>query len=431
MTAIDDKHAELGGAGFFGDPLDAERTAADGIGRYRHFANASIYWSPATGAHEVHGAILGRWAGLGAEAFLGYPVTDETVAADGVGRFGLFERGAVYWSPATGAHEVYGAILATWQGLGAERSSLGYPVSGERPASDGGRFGLFQNGTVRWTPAAGTAVGVGAAFGLVGAFGAAATPSPWRLPRVEVADRLAELVAEPDLVRQAGLNLCGPAAFLRAWLEADPAAVVRFAAELYDTGRSRIGSYEVEPDSDSLLGRDYAQLVAQYGPGAMAPPAEWMILGSLRDAGNAVFDYEGTPDEDASAFTTPGELEEWLSAARCFAEVRDEGNWFFTKGLDHARALAPSERERVVVLLNTNAMAPRAGEDGLGEVGAWVLDRFPNHYVMLESPVALRADDHVEFTYWQFGHRRAQWQTAVVPRSRFEDNYYGAVVARR
>src|SRR5207244_11520967 len=75
-----------------------------------------------------HGAILGKWQSLGAErSFLSYPTSDES-AANG-GRYSTFQGGVVYWSPATGAHEVHAAILAKWLSLGAERSFLGFATS--------------------------------------------------------------------------------------------------------------------------------------------------------------------------------------------------------------------------------------------------------------------------------------------------------------
>ena len=79
MSDIDVKYAQLGGAaGFLGAPTTAENTAPDGVGRYRHYQGGSVYWSPATGAHEVHGAIRGLWAQLGWErSWLGYPVSNE------------------------------------------------------------------------------------------------------------------------------------------------------------------------------------------------------------------------------------------------------------------------------------------------------------------------------------------------------------------
>lgn len=104
------------GRGFLGHPLDEgagshEMETRNGRGRFRDFQGGSIYWSPNTGAFEVHGDIRGKWAQLGGEeGFLGFPLTDETGTPDGDGRFNHFEGGSIYWTPQTGAHEVHGAI---------------------------------------------------------------------------------------------------------------------------------------------------------------------------------------------------------------------------------------------------------------------------------------------------------------------------------
>src|SRR5262249_42867954 len=116
MTDIDVKYAQLGGpGGFLGAPTIPESVAPDGFGRYRHYTGGSIYWTVATHAHEVHGAIRGKWSSLGWErSFLGYPLTDETSTPDHVGRYNHFQGGSVYWTPGTGAHEVHGAIRGKW-----------------------------------------------------------------------------------------------------------------------------------------------------------------------------------------------------------------------------------------------------------------------------------------------------------------------------
>jgi uncharacterized protein with LGFP repeats len=165
MTAIDDKYAQLGGpGGFLGVPVDAgagskEMDTADGRGRCRDFENGSIYWSEATGAHEVHGAIRLKWAQIDGDGLLGLPVTDELGTPDGRGRYNHFERGSIYWTPETGAHEVHGAIRDHWASMGWERSSLGYPTSDERgsPASET-RYNDFEGGAVLWTPTGGIEV---------------------------------------------------------------------------------------------------------------------------------------------------------------------------------------------------------------------------------------------------------------------------------
>ena len=156
--AIRGKYAALGWErSFLGYPVTDEAGSSDGRGRYNHFQHGSIYWSPQTGAYEVHGAIRGKYAALGWErSFLGYPVTDEAGSSDGRGRYNHFQHGSIYWSPQTGAYEVHGAIRGKYAALGWERSFLGYPVTDEAGSSDGrGRYNHFQHGSIYWSPQTG------------------------------------------------------------------------------------------------------------------------------------------------------------------------------------------------------------------------------------------------------------------------------------
>jgi len=76
------------------------------------------------------GAIDARWQALGGKnGPLGSPNSPEA-AGDGSTRYVVFERGAVYWSPPTGAQAVSGAIYDAWATLGYERGRLGLPTSG-------------------------------------------------------------------------------------------------------------------------------------------------------------------------------------------------------------------------------------------------------------------------------------------------------------
>jgi hypothetical protein len=141
--------------GVHGYPRSSELGTPDGRGRYNDFADGGIYWLPGVGAHSVVGAVYGAWARAGWEGGrLGFPVTDETVTPGGAGRFNHFERGSVYWTPATGAHVVEGAILRRWAALGWERSSLGFPTSDEY-AVPGGRRSDFEGGSITWDAATG------------------------------------------------------------------------------------------------------------------------------------------------------------------------------------------------------------------------------------------------------------------------------------
>jgi hypothetical protein len=145
---------------FVGSPLTDEMATADGIGRVRHFERGSIYWHPETGAHEVHGDIRAKWDSLGGASSvvsaygsqIGYPLTDELPAADG-GKVSHFERASIYWHPASGAHFIGGAIRQQWWELGAERSELGYPTTDETTRAAGyGRYSVFTSGAIYWIP---------------------------------------------------------------------------------------------------------------------------------------------------------------------------------------------------------------------------------------------------------------------------------------
>jgi uncharacterized protein with LGFP repeats len=133
-----------------GYPVTDEGTTPNKIGRFNYFSgHGAIYWTGPTGASSIQGAILDKWASMGWEnSVLGFPVTDETGTPDGTGRFNHFSLGgSIYWTPATQAHEVHGAIRAKWASLGWERSCLGYPMSDELGIA-GGRQSNFQRGVI-------------------------------------------------------------------------------------------------------------------------------------------------------------------------------------------------------------------------------------------------------------------------------------------
>jgi LGFP repeat len=117
----------------------------DGRGRARDFNNATIVWSPQTGAHEVHGDIRVKWVTNG---WLGYPLTDETGTPDSVHRYNPFENGSIYWTADLGPHVVHGAIRDLWAAQGWERGCGRLPEGDEfnDPSTPGGRQSHVQRG---------------------------------------------------------------------------------------------------------------------------------------------------------------------------------------------------------------------------------------------------------------------------------------------
>jgi uncharacterized protein with LGFP repeats len=77
------------------------------------------------------GAIYARWLRMGGmKGHLGAPTSPET-PGDGASRYVTFDKGAIYWSAASGAAPVSGALYNAWATLGFERGALGLPTSAE------------------------------------------------------------------------------------------------------------------------------------------------------------------------------------------------------------------------------------------------------------------------------------------------------------
>lgn len=149
---IEQKATSLGG--FPGNPVGEVVELTDGW--MRSFQNCDIYYRPESGAHTVEGDIRAKYNQLkGANGPLGFPITDETAAPDGVGRYNHFQHGSIYWTPHTGPMMVRGAIRHVWASSGWELGPLGYPVTDEyhpRALAPSGAnpiaWSRFENGTL-------------------------------------------------------------------------------------------------------------------------------------------------------------------------------------------------------------------------------------------------------------------------------------------
>lgn len=111
--------------------------------RYRNATIAAASGYPA--AFEMHGDIRNRYEQGSLGAKLGALLSDEENARVRGSRRSVFERGAIYWSPATGAKEVYGPMYLSYEQLGGSVSVLGLPV--DLPDNiAGGRMQTFERG---------------------------------------------------------------------------------------------------------------------------------------------------------------------------------------------------------------------------------------------------------------------------------------------
>ena len=97
------KYAALGGLAKLGPPVNSSSPADPSKPRealFNDFKDLSIYWSAATGARAVQGAILAKWRSLaGAGGSFGMPISDE-LTEDGTGlKYTEFEQGSIWWTP--------------------------------------------------------------------------------------------------------------------------------------------------------------------------------------------------------------------------------------------------------------------------------------------------------------------------------------------
>jgi hypothetical protein len=154
---IGEKYSALGGvAGPLGAATSDEASAPYG-GRFNLFQNGYIYWHPEIGtAYAVWGAIGAKWNQAGRVQF-GYPITDETATPDGRGRYNHFRvmhqpgrpEASIYWTPQSGAYLAYGEIRKAWAAAGWERS-IGFPTSDEFQWGKYRRSN-FERGYIKWS----------------------------------------------------------------------------------------------------------------------------------------------------------------------------------------------------------------------------------------------------------------------------------------
>ncbi len=140
--------------GWPGSPESPQR--ALGAGAVQDFERADIYWSPSTGAHLLREDILagylnarGPLAQVGDEGQpLGFPLTNTTPSNNLKGREAVFSGGVILSSNDTPPSILAGAVLATYNRLGATGSLLGFPTSSERNLGGGVRVASFEGGQI-------------------------------------------------------------------------------------------------------------------------------------------------------------------------------------------------------------------------------------------------------------------------------------------
>lgn len=244
----------------------------------------------------------------------------------------------------------------------------------------------------------------------IGATSAPASAWP-KLDGSEVNKRISELSANPNLVTQGALGVCGEAAFIRNVIRRDPSKFYYFAMGLYQGGVAYIGSLKIEPDSD-LRNADYIAIGASIPSGSvlLPPEADWMILSSIRDSENEWLDFEGSPSENFALSSDFEENFEWHQKSGLYTSVNKDR----IKDLEVISAFArKDDKSHVLMWMNVAMFEERSG----------------GHMISVESPIVVDAvNNKVLFDFWTWGEK--DYRHCDVSTERFLANYYGSIVAR-
>lgn len=129
-----------------------------GRGVAQEFRNGTAYWSPETGAHALYGTINGLYASMGAAtSWLGFPRSTEMGTPNGRGRYVHFENGSIYWTPELGAFAVPADVMEAWGREDYEKGEFGFPSGNAYELRgmtvfpfQGGAFVRTKNNGVQW-----------------------------------------------------------------------------------------------------------------------------------------------------------------------------------------------------------------------------------------------------------------------------------------
>lgn len=145
VEAIDTHYEALGSTqSRLGEPVSDTFEVAGGA--ERDYQGGAIFYSEQTGAKALYGPVLSRYRALGGpDGELGFPVSDETDAGNGVARVADFSEpggAAVYWSPQWGPVVVKGPVLAAYRASGGAIGPFSYP-SADTTTVNGVETGTF------------------------------------------------------------------------------------------------------------------------------------------------------------------------------------------------------------------------------------------------------------------------------------------------
>ena len=132
------------------------------------------------------------------------------------------------------------------------------------------------------------------------------TPSQWpKIERIDLGTGLLARIEDPNRIDQAGTPLCGPSAMVRSLAISNPDAYAQAAIDLYSKANARIRALDVKPGNE----------LKRAPVPANTNPADWIMLGSVRDTNNWFLSPAGWFQNNFAGVTLPMTIEKWFRSA--------------------------------------------------------------------------------------------------------------------
>ncbi|GAA3545177.1 hypothetical protein AFL01nite_15820 [Aeromicrobium flavum] len=217
-------------------------------------------------------------------------------------------------------------------------------------------------------------------------------------------DRVA---ADPNTFQQGALGLCTAAAFFHHLVQRDPMVWKNYINSLFGSGTGFLGKLKVHP-GDDLRAADHTALAAKHT--GFPPQGEWMAMCALRDSENWIFDFDGSPDDEADMETSMKEMAGWYEDTELWSDVK--------------------------VVSDTDAAAIKTvKKTASNQVAFWIRmpmigdSRTSTHMITIESPIVIdEAADTATFDYWTWAQ---PVKTLSTTWTTVKNNFLGAIVVTK
>jgi hypothetical protein len=254
------------------------------------------------------------------------------------------------------------------------------------------------------------------------------------LCRNKVADGLENRIYFPNNLSQLNTNVCGVAAFVRQWIKDDPVGYAWLGISLFENGNGYVGrgkyhGKDLRP-SKELKSSRVPERKNKDNTITEMNHADWIVMASIREAFNDVFDYSANEGIFAiRAWNFPSEVVATFKAAG-YSNIVDDTDWGNTQGIVSLQEASRKfqDKWRVVLLINTRML-----DDAKLDTQA----AFPtsDHWIGLQSaiPVTLAGSEYrvSKFKVFTWGKERmVPEKLTSVSLEAFLKNYYGYIAAK-